>query len=193
MSGDANQHATGLKALKPASEVSLSPAQRFLEIEHELNAHLQRLTFSEPVRYIYNPLVYAWETHRCYVETYCRGGQRILFLGMNPGPFGMAQTGVNTPAKLMMKGYLWFSNSVNCSPVVKTQQNHNTECFHLGAVLSYLLKSGPVLIYSSVFFIIITSSLVGFAWDINTADMLLNDNNHVCSQDEAMFSLTGDI
>lgn len=98
MSGDANQHAAGLKALKPASEASLSPAQRFLEVELELNAHLKRLTFSEPVRYIYNPLEYAWETHRCYVEEYCRGGQRILFLGMNPGPFGMAQTGVNTPA-----------------------------------------------------------------------------------------------
>lgn len=77
---------------------------------------------------------------------------------------------------------------------MKTQQNHNTECFHLGAVLSYLLKSGPVLIYSSGFFLyIITSSFVGFAWDINTADVLLNDNNHVCSQDEAMFSLTADI
>uniref|UniRef100_A0A674PPB3 Single-strand-selective monofunctional uracil-DNA glycosylase 1 n=1 Tax=Takifugu rubripes TaxID=31033 RepID=A0A674PPB3_TAKRU len=75
-------------------EANLSPAQRFLQVELELNVHLQQLTFSEPVRYIYKPLEYAWETHRCYVEKYCRGGQSILFLGMNPGPFGMAQTGV---------------------------------------------------------------------------------------------------
>lgn len=102
MSGDANQHTDGFKALKPAAEVNLSPAQRFLQVELELNAHLRRLAFSEPVRYIYNPLEYAWETHSCYVEKYCRSGQRILFLGMNPGPFGMAQTGVNIPAQLMM-------------------------------------------------------------------------------------------
>ena len=69
-------------------------ASRFLQVELELNAHLRRLSFSDPVRYIYNPLEYAWDTHRCYVEKYCGGGQSVLFLGMNPGPFGMAQTGV---------------------------------------------------------------------------------------------------
>uniref|UniRef100_A0A1A8IFW3 Single-strand-selective monofunctional uracil-DNA glycosylase 1 n=3 Tax=Nothobranchius TaxID=28779 RepID=A0A1A8IFW3_NOTKU len=71
-----------------------TPASRFLQAELELNAHLRRLSFSEPVRYVYNPLDYAWDTHRCYVEKYCLPGQRVLFLGMNPGPFGMAQTGV---------------------------------------------------------------------------------------------------
>lgn len=68
----------------------------FLQAELELNAHLRRLSFTEPVRYVYNPLEYAWDTHRCYVETYCQPGQSVLFLGMNPGPFGMAQTGVST-------------------------------------------------------------------------------------------------
>uniref|UniRef100_A0A8C6SK38 Single-strand-selective monofunctional uracil-DNA glycosylase 1 n=1 Tax=Neogobius melanostomus TaxID=47308 RepID=A0A8C6SK38_9GOBI len=67
---------------------------RFLQAELELNLHLRGLTFSEPVRFIYNPLEYAWAPHRCFVETYCRPGQSVLFLGMNPGPFGMAQTGV---------------------------------------------------------------------------------------------------
>ncbi|KAL0978281.1 hypothetical protein UPYG_G00168360 [Umbra pygmaea] len=69
-------------------------ASRLLQVELELNLHLRRLSFSEPVHYIYNPLEYAWEPHRCFVDTYCRSGQTILFLGMNPGPFGMAQTGV---------------------------------------------------------------------------------------------------
>ncbi|KAM3877872.1 single-strand selective monofunctional uracil DNA glycosylase-like [Diretmus argenteus] len=69
-------------------------SSKFLQVELELNTHLRRLRFGEPVRYIYNPLEYAWDTHRCYVEKYCHGGQRVLFLGMNPGPFGMAQTGV---------------------------------------------------------------------------------------------------
>lgn len=76
------------------SDFSGTPSSRFLRVELELNALLRGLTFSEPVCHIYNPLEYAWDTHRCYVERYCRGGQQILFLGMNPGPFGMAQTGV---------------------------------------------------------------------------------------------------
>uniref|UniRef100_A0A8C7YP87 Single-strand-selective monofunctional uracil-DNA glycosylase 1 n=1 Tax=Oryzias sinensis TaxID=183150 RepID=A0A8C7YP87_9TELE len=69
-------------------------SSKFLKAELELNAHLRGLTFSEPVRHIYKPLEYAWDTHRCYVQRYCRAGQSVLFLGMNPGPFGMAQTGV---------------------------------------------------------------------------------------------------
>ncbi|KAK2874604.1 hypothetical protein Q8A67_021757 [Cirrhinus molitorella] len=69
-------------------------ASRFLQAELELNARLRTLSFGKPVRYTYNPLEYAWETHRCYVEKYCQEGQSVLFLGMNPGPFGMAQTGV---------------------------------------------------------------------------------------------------
>ncbi|XP_030275625.1 single-strand selective monofunctional uracil DNA glycosylase [Sparus aurata] len=83
------------QGFKPAApEVNTTPSSRFLKVELELNTLLRELTFSEPVRYIYNPLEYAWETHRCYVEKYCQAGQRVLFLGMNPGPFGMAQTGV---------------------------------------------------------------------------------------------------
>lgn len=69
-------------------------ASRFLRAELELNARLRTLSFGKPVRYTYNPLEYAWDTHRCYVEKYCQEGQSVLFLGMNPGPFGMAQTGV---------------------------------------------------------------------------------------------------
>ncbi|XP_028302995.1 single-strand selective monofunctional uracil DNA glycosylase [Gouania willdenowi] len=71
-----------------------TPSSRFLQAELELNLHLGRLSFGGPVRYVYNPLVYAWDTHRCYVDTYCKAGLSVLFLGMNPGPFGMAQTGV---------------------------------------------------------------------------------------------------
>lgn len=75
-------------------EADGTPSSRFLQAELELNVHLRGLSFSPPVKYIYNPLEYAWSTHSCYVEKYCQPGKRFLFLGMNPGPFGMAQTGV---------------------------------------------------------------------------------------------------
>lgn len=88
--GDMNENERPSDVQKPANNMSAE----FLQIELELNAHLKRLAFGMPVRYIYNPVEYAWNTHSSFVEKYCHGGQTILFLGMNPGPFGMAQTGV---------------------------------------------------------------------------------------------------
>ncbi len=42
----------------------------------------------------YNPLDYAWDVHRRYLERFGAGRKRVVFVGMNPGPFGMAQIGV---------------------------------------------------------------------------------------------------
>lgn len=50
--------------------------------------------FSAPVTHVYNPLQYAWSLHHAYLERYGKGRKKIIFLGMNPGPFGMVQTGV---------------------------------------------------------------------------------------------------
>lgn len=50
--------------------------------------------FAEPTAYIYNPLRYAWAGHRAYLELSAGSTKGVMFLGMNPGPFGMAQTGV---------------------------------------------------------------------------------------------------
>ena len=50
--------------------------------------------FSPPVAHVYHPLDYAWPAHEAYLRAGGRPGKRVVFLGMNPGPFGMAQTGV---------------------------------------------------------------------------------------------------
>ncbi|HEY9171945.1 MAG TPA: uracil-DNA glycosylase family protein [Verrucomicrobiae bacterium] len=47
-----------------------------------------------PVARVYNPLDYAWPAHATYLEKFAKPPKRIVFLGMNPGPFGMVQTGV---------------------------------------------------------------------------------------------------
>lgn len=52
------------------------------------------LSFSGKVAYTYNPLIYAWDPHAEYIRRYARGPRKILLVGMNPGPWGMAQTGV---------------------------------------------------------------------------------------------------
>lgn len=64
------------------------------EIADDLAAMLGELTFSPPVVHVYNPLVYAREPHHRYLEQYGAGKKEVLFVGMNPGPWGMAQTGV---------------------------------------------------------------------------------------------------
>jgi single-strand selective monofunctional uracil DNA glycosylase len=58
---------------------------------------LATVRFGDPIRYVYNPLEYAWSAYRSYLARFAgNGGQhkRVLFLGMNPGPWGMAQTGI---------------------------------------------------------------------------------------------------
>lgn len=52
------------------------------------------LRFSPPVAFVYNPLEYAWEPHAEYLRKWGRGRKQCLLLGMNPGPWGMAQVGV---------------------------------------------------------------------------------------------------
>ncbi len=52
------------------------------------------LRFADPVAWVYNPLRYAWPLHEQYVRTWGATRRRVLMLGMNPGPWGMAQTGV---------------------------------------------------------------------------------------------------
>jgi len=54
---------------------------------------MNELEFGDPVTHVYNPLDYAWKLHREYVGRVSPNAE-ILFLGMNPGPWGMAQTGV---------------------------------------------------------------------------------------------------
>ena len=59
-----------------------------------LRVAVKTLKFAAPVACVYNPLVYAWGAHEIYLRRYGNGHKRVLFLGMNPGPFGMAQTGI---------------------------------------------------------------------------------------------------
>lgn len=58
-----------------------------------LSSQCKNLKFSFD-GYIYNPLDYAWNCHEAFLRRYVKQGAKALFLGMNPGPFGMMQTGV---------------------------------------------------------------------------------------------------
>jgi len=55
---------------------------------------MSKLEFGEPVTHVYNPLHYAKRPHEIYLDRFGASPKEVVFVGMNPGPFGMAQTGV---------------------------------------------------------------------------------------------------
>jgi single-strand selective monofunctional uracil DNA glycosylase len=65
-----------------------------VRISRALGREVGRLSFAAPVTHVYNPLLYAAPLHEAYLRRYGAGTKPVLLLGMNPGPFGMAQTGV---------------------------------------------------------------------------------------------------
>jgi len=71
-----------------------NPLPELEKITDDLLAELQPLKFKAPVTYVYNPLVYARPCYRLYLKRYAVGGPEVVLLGMNPGPWGMSQTGI---------------------------------------------------------------------------------------------------
>jgi single-strand selective monofunctional uracil DNA glycosylase len=71
-----------------------SAVSKLIEAAARLCRQTRRLQFSAPITHIYNPLEYAKAPHEAYLRRFGAGHKRVVFLGMNPGPFGMMQTGV---------------------------------------------------------------------------------------------------
>lgn len=69
-------------------------ANVLVEAARGLSSRLAAMRFSPPVAYVYNPLEYAFAPHELYLRRFGEGRRRVVFVGMNPGPFGMMQTGV---------------------------------------------------------------------------------------------------
>jgi single-strand selective monofunctional uracil DNA glycosylase len=83
-----------------------------VEISRGLSAEVDALGFPS-ARFVYNPLDYAWEPHRAYLERWgARTPRELLLIGMNPGPFGMAQTGVPFGDVAMVRDFLGITGSV---------------------------------------------------------------------------------
>jgi single-strand selective monofunctional uracil DNA glycosylase len=85
-------------------------------VSRTLSDRVSRLRFASPVEYVYNPLVYARAPHEQYVARYATGEKEVLLLGMNPGPFGMAQTGVPFGDVAMVRDFLGVNGRVGKPP-----------------------------------------------------------------------------
>jgi len=81
-----------------------------------LRRALAGLEFPAPVAHCYNPLEYAWAPHAEYLRRFAGSPKRVLFLGMNPGPFGMAQTGVPFGEVAAVRDWMGISKPVGKPP-----------------------------------------------------------------------------
>jgi single-strand selective monofunctional uracil DNA glycosylase len=84
-----------------------------IEIARQLRADVAALRFGSPVSHAYNPLEYAWGPHREYLARFGGGRPQVLLVGMNPGPFGMAQTGVPFGDVRMVRDWLGIEGRVD--------------------------------------------------------------------------------
>ncbi|NNE90202.1 MAG: single-stranded DNA-binding protein [Verrucomicrobiales bacterium] len=96
-----------------------SIAEEILAAATQLNRNLRGLPFSEPTAFVYNPLEYASASHELYVRRFADSKKRVLLLGMNPGPWGMAQTGVPFGEIPAVRDWMGIS-----APVVKPNPEH---------------------------------------------------------------------
>lgn len=89
---------------------------RLIEISRRLAEEVDALTFAPPVAYVYDPLSYARGPHELYLERYGQPPKEVVLLGMNPGPFGMAQTGVPFGDPGIVRDWLKIEGEVGKPP-----------------------------------------------------------------------------
>ncbi|XP_050523240.1 single-strand selective monofunctional uracil DNA glycosylase-like isoform X1 [Daktulosphaira vitifoliae] len=85
----------------------------YLQLENDLQSNLEELNFGPDISYIYKPLTYASDLHKKFVTKFLFSHRNVLFLGMNPGPWGMCQTGIPFGEINAVKNYLQIDGEVN--------------------------------------------------------------------------------
>jgi len=84
-----------------------------------LARRLARLRFGAPVAHVYHPLLYARAPWREYLRRYGARPREVVLVGMNPGPFGMAQTGVPFGEVTLVRDWLGIE-----APVARPRGEH---------------------------------------------------------------------
>lgn len=91
----------------------MSQADRLIHAATTLSRRVESMAFGEPVRFVYNPLRHAGRGHRRYLRRFGEGRKRVLFLGMNPGPYGMTQTGVPFGEVAIVRDWLGIEERID--------------------------------------------------------------------------------
>jgi single-strand selective monofunctional uracil DNA glycosylase len=93
-------------------QVKRPEKKSLIAVSRALSRRIGQLAFAGPVAYVYSPLAYAQTLHEAYLARYGQPPKEVLLLGMNPGPFGMAQTGVPFGDVTMVRDFLRLSGEV---------------------------------------------------------------------------------
>jgi len=102
--------------LKPTASIT---SRQLIAAARALSARVEPLKFCPPVTHTYNPLTYAWSAHAEYLRRFGGHRKRVVFLGMNPGPFGMAQIGIPFGEIAAVRDWLGI-----CTPISQPAQVH---------------------------------------------------------------------
>jgi single-strand selective monofunctional uracil DNA glycosylase len=89
-------------------------SKKLIAAAKELSKGVATLHFSAPITHVYNPLDYAFAPHEIYLCRFGNTRKKVVFLGMNPGPFGMAQCGVPFGEIAAVRDWMGI-----CAPVSK--------------------------------------------------------------------------
>jgi single-strand selective monofunctional uracil DNA glycosylase len=94
-------------------EQTINHSKELIAAAEELSGAVSGLTFASPVSIVYKPLEYTWKAHSLYLEKFGNSKKQVIFLGMNPGPWGMAQTGVPFGEIEAVKDWLGIQTTVD--------------------------------------------------------------------------------
>lgn len=86
------------------------------DIADALSARLATIEPRPPVAFVYDPVTYARAPHMAYLDRYGRPPREIVLLGMNPGPWGMVQTGVPFGEVSMVRDWMGIEAPVGRPP-----------------------------------------------------------------------------
>ncbi|MFW6152576.1 MAG: uracil-DNA glycosylase family protein [Verrucomicrobiota bacterium] len=78
-----------------------------------LREETESLALQRDITCVYNPLRYAWEPYSQYVNKWAGDRKKVLFLGMNPGPWGMAQVGVPFGEITLVREWIGVSGRIS--------------------------------------------------------------------------------
>ncbi len=91
----------------------MSEPSKPLEISRQLVEQLRGVQFDPPISHVYQPLEYAAEPYREYLRRFGSATPRqVLMVGMNPGPWGMAQVGVPFGAVSMVRDWMGIDGDI---------------------------------------------------------------------------------
>ncbi len=84
-----------------------------LSVANDLSESLRPLEWGLPISFIYDPTEYARGPLSLYFDRFGQSSKRVVLVGMNPGPWGMLQTGVPFGEVRIVREWMGIEGAVN--------------------------------------------------------------------------------